>query len=149
MNLKSKSVLIAATAALAALMGGGAALAGDVTITVTGVQARGGDLLVGLQTASQFLKHEGSYGQIIAAPTAGTHVVTLRDVAPGDYSVSVLHDVDGDRQMKMANGRPAEGWAMVNGAALRAAPRFDRVKFTVPAAGVAAVSVAMQYPPAS
>lgn len=148
MSLKSKSALIAATAAVATLMAGGAALAGDVNITVTGVQARGGDLLIGLQTANQFLKHEGSYGQVIAAPTAGAHVVTLRDVAPGDYSVSVLHDVDGDHDMKMVNGRPAEGWAMVNGQTLRAVPRFDQVKFTVPATGAAAVSVAMQYPPA-
>lgn len=134
-------------AAMAMTLGASSALAGDVTVTITGVQARGGDLLAGLQTSAQFLKHEGSYGEIIANPTAGTHTLTLHDVAAGDYSISVLHDVDGDRQMKMANNRPAEGWAMLHGETLRAPPTFDQVKFAVPASGAVAVSVAMDYPP--
>lgn len=147
MQALQKSAL-AAVLSSAVLLCGGTALAGDVNITVTGVQARGGDLLVGLQTSAQFMKHEGDYGEIIKAPQAGTRVVTLRDVAPGDYSISVLHDVDGDRRMAMANGRPAEGWAMLGGETLRAAPTFDQVKFSVPASGETNVSVAMQYPPA-
>ena len=130
------------------LMGAGSALASDVVITVTGVQARGGDLLVGLQTSAQFLKHEGDHGEIIKAPAAGTRVVTLKDVPPGDYSVSVLHDMNGDQQMALSNGMPAEGWAMFRGETLRAAPTFDQVRFTVPASGDARVSVAMQYPSA-
>ena len=124
------------------------ALAGDVTITLTGVQARGGDLLVGLQTAPQFMKHEGAYGQVIAEPTAGTKTITLHDVAPGDYSVSALHDVDGDRMMKLVDGRPGEGWALLHGETLRATPTFDQVKFTVPATGDVALTVAMDYPAA-
>lgn len=128
------------------LAGAGSALAGDVVITVTGVQARGGDLLVGLQNAAQFMKHEGDHGEIIKAPEAGTRVVTLKDVAPGDYSVSVLHDMNGDQQMALDGNRPAEGWALYRGETLRAAPTFDQVKFTVPASGDARISVAMQYP---
>ena len=93
-----------------------------------------------------FLKQAGDHGEIIKAPTAGTRVVTLKDVPPGDYSVSVLHDMNGDQQMALANGMPAEGWAMFRGETLRAAPTFDQVKFTVPASGDAQVSVAMQYP---
>ncbi|WP_292084950.1 MULTISPECIES: DUF2141 domain-containing protein [unclassified Brevundimonas] len=145
MQAVQKAALAAALSSLV-LAGAGSALAGDVVITVTGVQARGGDLLVGLQTSAQFLKHEGDHGEIIKSPVAGTRVVTLKDVPPGDYSVSVLHDMNGDQQMAMANGMPAEGWAMFRGETLRAAPTFDRVKFTVPASGDARVSVAMQYP---
>ncbi len=143
--MKTSLLTLAAVAALTACAA--PAFAGDVTIRVTGVQARGGDLLVGLQTASQFLKHEGQYGQIVASPPAGTQVITLHDVAPGDYSVSVLHDVDGDRMMKQqADGRPAEGWAMLHGETLRAVPTFDQVKFTVPATGDLDLTVAMDYP---
>ena len=76
-------------------------------------------------------------------------VVTLHDVAAGDYSVTALHDVDGDRQMKIANGRPAEGWGMLHGETLRAAPTFDQVKFTVPATGDVALTVAMMDYPAA
>lgn len=143
--MKTALLTLAAVAALTACAA--PAFAGDVTIRVTGVQARGGDLLVGLQTASQFLKHEGQYGQIVASPPAGTQVITLHGVAPGDYSVSVLHDVDGDRMMKQqADGRPAEGWAMLHGETLRAVPTFDQVKFTVPATGDVDLTVAMDYP---
>jgi uncharacterized protein (DUF2141 family) len=144
MNMRLLSLVATATLAVCAAP----AFAGDVNITLTGVQARGGDLLVGLQTSAQFLKHEGSYGEIVASPPAGTQVITLHGVAPGDYSVSALHDVDGDRQMKLENGRPAEGWGLLHGETLRAAPTFDQVKFTVPATGEVNLTVAMDYPAA-
>lgn len=147
MQAVQKAALAAALSSLV-LAGAGSALASDVVITVTGVEARGGDLLVGLQTSAQFLKHAGDHGEIIKAPAAGTRVVTLKDVPPGDYSVSVLHDLNGDRQMALSNGMPAEGWAMFRGETLRAAPTFDQVRFTVPASGEARVNVAMQYPSA-
>ena len=134
-------------AALALALSAGSALAGDVTVTITGVEARGGTLLAALQTPAQFLKHEGAYGEAIAAPAAGVQTVTFHGVAPGAYSLSVLHDVDGDRDMKTtADGRPAEGWAMLHGETLRAMPTFDQVSFTVPESGAVTLSVAMDYP---
>lgn len=122
------------------------ALAADVTLTLDGVQARGGRLLVALQTRDQFLKQEGAYGEIIADPAAGTRTVVFRDVAPGDYSVSVLHDADGDGRMKMNGVMPAEGWTMLNAESLRAAPQFDQVDFTAPAAGAVSLRASMIYP---
>lgn len=121
------------------------AMAGDVTITIDAIQARGGELLVGLQTQGQFLQDAGAYGERIAAPTAGRHTVVLRDVAPGDYSIGVLHDADGNQTMTMDGSMPAEGWATLHGETLRGVPTFDQVKFTVPAAGTA-ISVTMAYP---
>lgn len=141
-----KTSLIALAAVVALTACAAPAFAGDVAISVTGVQARGGELLVGLQTASQFLQHRGEYGEVVASPPAGTQVISLHGVAPGDYSVSVLHDVNGDRMMEMSNGRPAEGWALLHGETLRAAPTFDQVKFTVPATGDVNLTLSMEYP---
>jgi len=138
-----KKIIIAAVAALGCAVAA-PAFAEDVTITLTGVQARGGQLLAALQTHDQFLQPAGAYGEIVQNPAAGTLTLTFRDVRPGDYSLSVLHDVDSNGQMKLEGGMPAEGWAMVNGAALRAAPTWDQVKFTVPASG-ASLTVPMQY----
>jgi len=121
------------------------AMAGDVTITIDAVQARGGNVLIGLQTQAQFLQSDGAYGEQLAAPTAGTHIVVLKDVAPGDYSVGVLHDADGNRTMTMDGSMPAEGWAILNGESLRGMPTFDQVKFTVPSDGTS-IRVAMAYP---
>lgn len=140
-----KKIIVAAVAALSCLAAA-PAFADDVTVTLTGVQARGGQLLAALQTRDQFLQPAGAYGDIIRNPSAGTVTVTFRDVAPGDYSLSVLHDIDSNGQMKMEGDMPAEGWAMVNGAGLRATPVWDQVKFTVPASGGSRLTVPMQYP---
>ncbi len=132
-------------AAVAALSLAAPALADDVAITLTGVEARGGVLLSVLQTRGQFMQAQSVHADRIESPAAGVVRVTFRDVAPGDYALMVLHDEDGDGEMTMDGSMPAEGWAMVNGDRLRAAPTFDDVKFTVPAAG-AALTVPMAYP---
>jgi len=137
---KPLSLALLATACLA-----GPALAGDVTVTLTGVQARGGNLLAGLQTQAQFLQPAGAYGDIVRDPRAGTVRVTFRDVSPGDYSFSALHDADRDGQMKLEGSMPAEGWGMVNGDSLRGPPTWDQVKFTVPPSGDVTLTVPMSY----
>jgi uncharacterized protein (DUF2141 family) len=121
------------------------AMAEDVTVTLTGVQARGGVILAALQTEAQFMQPAGTYGERITDPASGAVRVTFRNVAAGDYALMVLHDEDSDGQMKLNGYMPAEGWAMVNGDTLRATPTFDQVKFTVAASG-ADLSVPMSYP---
>ena len=126
---------------LAAVMGtalfmAGAAQAGDVTVELSGVQARGGTLLASLQTRDQCMKPAGSYGATASSPSASVVRLTIPNVAPGEYALSVLHDVDGDMTMDVSpEFIPTEGWAMVNGESLRGRPVFDQVKVTVPAAG--------------
>jgi uncharacterized protein (DUF2141 family) len=132
-------------AAVAALSLAAPAFAGDVTVTLTGVQARGGVLLAALQTQGQFMQPAGAYGERVVDPASGAVRVTFRNVAPGDYALMVLHDADSDGQMAMNGSMPAEGWAMVNGDTLRSTPTFDQVKFSVPASG-ADLSVPMSYP---
>ena len=108
-----------------------------MTVTLTGVQARGGQLLISLQTREQFMQPTG-LGEIVQNPTAGTTTVTFRDVPAGDYAVSVLHDQNGDGQMQVSEiGIPTEGWAMSHGAELRGPPTFAQVKVAFPAAGAA------------
>lgn len=104
----------------------------DVTITIGGVEgARGGHVLVSLQTESQFLKAGGVAGQKVTA-RQGEMTFVFHNVAPGSYAFTVLHDQDDDGQMKMgADGMPAEGWAMHNGTLLLAAPTFEAVEFDV------------------
>lgn len=133
--MKTKWVALGALSM--ALVGAGAAQAGDVTVTLTGVQARGGQLLISLQTREQFMQPTG-LGEIVQNPTAGTTTVTFRDVPAGDYAVSVLHDQNGDGQMQVSEiGIPTEGWAMSHGAELRGPPTFAQVKVAIPAAGAA------------
>jgi uncharacterized protein (DUF2141 family) len=137
----------AAMAAFMAMMtGAGAALAGDVVVELRGIRDGSGPLYVGMQTEGQFLQNAGEYGEIIKAPKAGDTTVVLKDVAPGEYSISVWHDVNGNGDFDRApDGRPLDGWAMNNAGALRGQPEFDQVKFTVGSGG-ATLDLEMIYP---
>lgn len=110
------------------------AMAGTVTINVTGLRQGTGDLYVSLQTRDQFMKPTGTSGEIVTRPAAGSRTVTLSNVPAGTYAISVWHDVNGNKQWdgEEAGGPgPFDGWAMLNGDTLRAEPRFEQVSFTM------------------
>ncbi|MEL7129393.1 MAG: DUF2141 domain-containing protein [Pseudomonadota bacterium] len=121
------------------------ALAEPVSVTLEGVEARGGILYVGVQTEDQFMQQGGIAGDIIREPTSGTLTFDF-DLPEGTYALSVWHDIDSDDQFDVdETGRPTDGWAMINGTSLRGEPRFYDVSFTVDSDG-ATVSEAMIYP---
>jgi len=137
----ARTTIIALAAALITPL----ASAGTLTLTVDGVEARGGTLYVGVQTEEQFMEWDGIEGESIAEPTAGSHTVTF-DLPAGDYSVSVWHDQNDDGDFGLSeSGMPAEGWAMLNGTKLRGAPTFEAVKINVTDAGASA-SETVIYP---
>ncbi|NBU27670.1 MAG: DUF2141 domain-containing protein [Caulobacteraceae bacterium] len=139
--MKPASALLAALFSTAA----GSALAADVNLTVTGVEARGGQMLVSLQGRDQFMKPTGAAGTFAPA-TGGTMVLAVKDVPPGDYAVTILHDEDSSWSMaRKPDGRPAEGYAMSGKPTAGRAPTFDEVKITVPASG-ASLSLPIAYP---
>lgn len=121
-----------------------AVLAADVTVIVEGVRS-GGTLAVSLQTREQFLSEAHVHEKVVSDHGAGTVSVTFQDVQPGDYSVNVWHDDNGNGQFDWASGgSPLDGWALVNGAGLTGMPTFDQVKTTVGAEG-AEVRLPMIY----
>lgn len=110
------------------------ALAGTVSIDISGVRAGTGDLYVSLQTREQFMKPQGTTGEIVTKPAPGSHSVTLSDVPAGTYSVSVWHDANGNKRWdgeESGGAGPFDGWSMVNADKLRAEPKFDEVSFQV------------------
>jgi uncharacterized protein (DUF2141 family) len=114
------------------------ALAGDVTLTLEGIEAAKGDLYVSMQTEADFMQPRGSYGEIVKLPAAGNRTIVMKDVKPGSYAISVWHDVNNDHVFNRAeNGKPLDGWTMINAEALRAVPKFDQVKLDVAESGKA------------
>jgi len=114
------------------------ASAAEVRVTLTGVEPRGGKILVSLQTEAQFMQGQGAYGQVIDPPGAsGPVTIVFPDVAPGDYALMVMHDEDSNYQMRMsATGAPQEGWAISHADRLTGPPNFATNRFTVGAAPV-------------
>jgi uncharacterized protein (DUF2141 family) len=135
----------AAAALLAAAAFAGAAQAGSVNLTLDGVQPKGGKILVTVQSRDQYMQAAQTSGAVLDGSASGQLKVSLPNVPPGDYAVSVLHDADQNWGMTMAaDGRPAEGWSTVRAAALRGKPTFDQVKVTVN--GDTEVAETMVYP---
>lgn len=124
---------------------GAPALAGDVNVTLKGVEARPGMVIVSLFDRATLFRAKPPYAAMVK-PVAGDIAVVLKDVAAGDYVLAVTHDTDGDYRLGMsAAGAPTEGWAMSNADKLRGPPEFDVIKVAVPAAG-ATLTETMVYP---
>jgi uncharacterized protein (DUF2141 family) len=122
-----------------------AAQAGEIDLTLKGVQPRGGKILVSVQTRDQYMQRAQTSGAMVDGSASGQMRIKLPAVPDGDYAVSVLHDVDGNFDMTTdANGQVAEGWSTVNAASLRAKPSFDQVKVSL--SGDAAITETMIYP---
>ncbi len=137
-------IVVAAVAAC--FFGASAASAGELEVTITGVEARGGVVLASVQTEDQFMGAQG-VGAMQTITQAGTVTFVFRDLAPGDYVFSAFHDENGNWRMERGEDYwPLEGWAMSNGQALRGAPTFALVKFTVGAEGVTRITEPMIYP---
>lgn len=136
-----------ALAALALAILPAAAMAETVTVTLTGVEARGGQILATLQTEGDFMQPRGTAHAAIQAPAQpGAVTIVFENVPAGAYAFSAFHDANGDYQMQReANGSPQEGWAMTNGTSLRATPTFAQVSFNVAAEAVS-LSEPMIYP---
>lgn len=127
--------LMALAAALAVT---GTAAAAPLTVNVKGIEARGGTLYVGVQTEAQFMKNDGIAGEIVAAPEAGSKTFTF-ELPEGAYAVSIWHDFNANGQFDLSKaGRPTDGWAMINGTEMRAAPAFAEASLSLPAGGTAA-----------
>ena len=110
-----------------------AALAGNLQVTVTGVDG-GGQIGCGLHAseASFPMGHEG-VTTVWVRPEGNSAVCLFEDVAPGVYAVAVAHDLNGNRKTDTNFlGLPTEAWGVSRNArpAMRA-PRFEEAAFQV------------------
>ncbi|MEL6567214.1 MAG: DUF2141 domain-containing protein [Pseudomonadota bacterium] len=120
-----------------------AAHAGALTVSIDGVEDRGGTFYISIQSEAEFMKQEGTAGDVISNIEAGTFSKSY-DVPAGRYAVSIWHDENGNGVFDTEEtGMPLDGWAM-SGNALTGPPTFDDVAVSVPAEGNA-VRLAMSY----
>lgn len=134
--------LLAATVALLTTT---AAHAETLKLKIQGLQPRGGWVMVAVQSRDQYMQPAMVGGRILdGTKTSGETTIEL-PLPKGEYAVTVLHDADANMNMTLgANGLPAEGWATVNQARLRAKPTFDQVKFSV--TGDTTITLPVVYP---
>ena len=121
----------------------GVAHAADLTVDVAAVDAHGkGRLAVWLYASSA--EWDAPRRPVLAqgeAVTGRGHArFVFRGLAPGEYAVMVLHDLDGNGLFdRNALGIPRDGYGFSNNPVALGRPGFARVRFVVPAAGAAAM----------
>lgn len=117
----------------------------SIRVVASGMEHNEGQVLVALFVSKEgFPSHiEQATQRGVAHMDSSTATFTFDPVLPGEYAISVLHDEDGNGEMKTAMfGRPAEGWGVSNNAKGRfGPPKFKNAKF---AANQDSVTVELQ-----
>ncbi len=102
-----------------------------VSVTLENVQNDEGEILAGLHTAETFMKGMGIQNYKTEA-REGALTFSFENVPPGEYAVSVLHDLNGNYQMDFeTSGIPKEPYAMSGDQYKMGPPTFSGVRFTV------------------
>lgn len=124
----STLVLATATALTAAQTG-----EAELTVSVTGIQQAGGQLVVGLYASGEdWDSGNAAAGQYV--PVEGDGVsFTFADLPAGTYGIKLYHDVDGDGDMDTnLMGIPTEPFGFSNNARGRFGPAsWDDAVFTI------------------
>ena len=98
-----------------------------------------------IQTREQYQSIKG-FGGILQEASLGEMSATYNIVEPGEYAVSVWHDLDNDGRFSMTKDyQITDGWGASGNAPDTRAPTFDDVKIKVESFG-ATVPVEMKYP---
>lgn len=123
---------LAFAALAAAILTAGAASAQTLNLKIEGLEPRGGSVMVAVQSRDQYLLPAMSGGAVLDGTSTRGEAILSMPLPAGEYAVTVLHDEDSNYDMTLnADGKPAEGWATLNQARLRAKPSFDEVKFVI------------------
>lgn len=115
----------------------GAALAGDLVLSLSTRDA-GGTLAVAVyRDADSFRRSEGPFRTVTVPRTGPTTTVTIRDLPPGRYAVGTFHDTDGNGRLSTwPVGLPKEAYGFSRDARGRfGPPGFDAAAFDLPGSG--------------
>ncbi|GAK95337.1 hypothetical protein JCM19298_3561 [Nonlabens ulvanivorans] len=99
-------------------------------VTVPNATSDEGEMVFALNTKETFM---------VAAPVQsaavkiedGVATVTFENVAPGEYAIIVLHDLNGNQRMDFKDGMPAENYNVSGGQMSFGPPVFGDAKFTL------------------
>jgi uncharacterized protein (DUF2141 family) len=129
----------------------GAAQAGSIELTVTGLRSGDGSLGISLFKKSQSKSFPGdstAAEQRFYLPLNGQKnlVLEIADIEETSYAISVMHDENNNGALDTnAVGIPKEGFGFSNNPRVTmGAPKFDKCEFTV-GADEAQINIKLQY----
>ena len=124
------------------------AVAGDLTVTITGVRNSAGDLWVAVYDDAVAFVEQNEYksaAQVKLRAREGFVSFTLRGLVEGSYAVSVMHDENRNAQFDQQGSTPLEGYGYSNGFGSTSMPSFDRAAVPVKPSGTETVIKLIYY----
>ncbi len=102
-----------------------------ITVIIENVLNENGQILAGLHTEETFMKGQG-LDNYMGEASKGEVSFTFKNVKPGMYAISVMHDENGNMAMDFEdNGMPKESYGMSGSAMSMGPPTFADSKFEV------------------
>lgn len=157
----SGQMFVRAALAVAILLSGTPAFAGDVRIDIKGIRSDSGAIMIGLYDSDagfrSAIKRSADVGLLndplrvaglALRAQPGERSVILPQLPPGRYAIIAFHDANDDGKLNESPwGVPTEGYGFSNNATgFLAAPTFDAAAFAVGADGAVEMSVSLTYP---
>jgi uncharacterized protein (DUF2141 family) len=121
---------------------------GDITVTVSPVRNRNGRIICALFDTAESFEKRTPLARVSVQPQTPATTCVFRQVKPGIYAISAIHDENGDGRLdKTFLGRPTEGYGISNNHtyAMRG-PRFEESTFSFPGIGTLAIAIRLRYP---
>lgn len=104
---------------------------GTTITVVVPVKIDKGEIVVGLYNEATFMKSAPLKG-LNSKIKNGKATVTFKNITPGEYGITLFHDMNGNQQMDFeANGMPKENYGVSNNVMNFGPPQWNDVKFTV------------------
>jgi uncharacterized protein (DUF2141 family) len=106
----------------------------ELTVKVTGIKKNKGEIACALFKTPEGFPMDLSKSQLIwMAADSGEVNCKFTELTPGDYSLSVAHDENGNKKVDTNFvGMPTEAWGVSNNIRpLMRAPRWQEAQFTV------------------
>ena len=118
---------------------------GTLVVNVENIKNENGDILIGLYDSTANFPRKVSTGKVVKV-TDKKMQVTFKDVKPGNYAVSVLHDENTNKDLDTNKlGIPKEGYGFSNNVmGVVGPPSFRKARFRVPT-GESHITIKMKY----
>ncbi|WP_394777580.1 DUF2141 domain-containing protein [Undibacterium sp.] len=110
--------------------------AATLEITLEGVQAGKGEVIVTIYDSAEKFLHK-SLRKLVVPASASPLRVQMEDLPPGDYAVALFQDINSNKKMDSNfMGMPSEPYGASNNAEGNfGPPSFESARFTIPAEG--------------
>ena len=106
----------------------------ELTVKVAGIKKNKGEIACALFKTPEGFPMDLSKPQLIWMAADSTEIICkFTELTPGDYSLSVAHDENGNKKVDTNFvGMPTEAWGVSNNIRpLMRAPRWEEAQFTI------------------